>query len=267
MPKRPAPPARPIWRCLPSSATALTLKRSIGWRSRASRPSELTTSTSFHSSTSDTSTRTMRGSAARAAVSARRSSSTFSVAGMLQRRPRDRVEVGQHDRRDRDRPGGAAARRDLRRRARRLEHALVGQLLGVGVAGGVAAQDAHAQAQRDAAPDGLHAPFLEDVVGARAVLEVEIGVVAARAQRRRQQALGDRGVDRVERRGQRLAHDDDPLGAPRDRRRTRRRWPRAAWRISSSPPPSHSRPTAPNATISSRFTAARFSASLAAIAA
>src|SRR6185312_2505614 len=87
------------------------------------------------------------------------------------------------------------------RRARRLQHPVFGQLLGVRVAGGVAAQDAHAEPQRHAAPDRADPSLLEHEVGARAVLEVEIGVLTARAERRNQQPLGQPHIDGVERRG------------------------------------------------------------------
>ena len=61
------------------TATTLAPNRIIGWRSWANAPSEDTTSTSRHSSANEASTRTMRGSEARAAASARRSSAIFSA--------------------------------------------------------------------------------------------------------------------------------------------------------------------------------------------
>jgi hypothetical protein len=92
-----------------------------------------------------------------------------------------------------------------------VEHALPRQVLGVGVAGGVALGDADAEAEGHAATDGLDLLFLEDVVGGDPVLVVEVGVVAAGVERRRQEPLGQRGVDgtiaaRREWRGQRRGH-------------------------------------------------------------
>ena len=186
-----------------------------------------------------------------------------------ERRLEDPVAIGQRHRAHGDRPRRRAAGGDLRRGARRLGHARFVELLGVRVAGGVTTQHADAQSQRHAAPDGADAAILEDVVRARAVLEVKVGVIAARRQRGRQQPFGQRGIDRVQRRqghrrsgGHRRASGARPASDP-----SVPSIASAAWRICSSLPPSQTRPTAPNVTISSMRMSARFSASLAARAA
>ena len=154
--------------------------------------------------------------------------------------------MGQRHGADVDGPRRRTAGRDLRRGPRRLQHPILGQLFRVRVAGGVAAQHAHAQAQRHAAPDGADAAVLQDEVGAAAVLEVEVGVVAARAQRRGQQPFGQTGVDRVQRRSCdcRLirrtggAHERAPPAEPARPLNdfSDASTASAAWRISSSRP-------------------------------
>ncbi len=126
----------------------------------------------------------------------------------LQRRAIDLVEVRQRHRPDGHRPWRRATRGDLPGGAGGLAHARLGQLLGVGVPGRVALQDAHAQAEHDALAHRAHPPLLEHEVGSGSVLEVQIRVVAARPQRLRQQPLGHRHVDAVEGADHCLAHAD-----------------------------------------------------------
>ena len=67
-------------------------------------------------------------------------------------------------------------------------HRLFRQVFGVGVAGGLAAQHAHAQAQGHAAARRLDLLFFVGVAGVVAVLEEQVGVVAATRKRRREQS-------------------------------------------------------------------------------
>ena len=115
---------------------------------------------------------------------------------------------------DGDRDGRvAAARRDLARGLRRVRHLFPREVLAVRVARGVAARDAHAEAERDAAAERADLLLLERVVRGDAELEVEVGVVAARTERDVEQAVRELRIDRSrascrERRAQRRGKND-----------------------------------------------------------
>src|SRR5690606_31253536 len=100
--------------------------------------------------------------------------------------------------------------------------------------------------------DRLDLLLLEGVVGGDAVLEVEVGVVAAALKRGREQALGDRGVDRElaaggergpRQRGRGVSGHGRvyPLWARPSSRSRAASTARAASRISASRPPSQTR--------------------------
>ena len=74
--------------------------------------------------------------------------------------------------------------RDLRGGARGARHRLQRQLLAVGVAGGVALHHAHAEAHADRAAGRLEDALFEHVAAGDAVLEEQVGVVAALARAR-----------------------------------------------------------------------------------
>jgi hypothetical protein len=144
------------------------------------RPSEVKTRISLICSTREASTLTTRESAARAALVGGVQERQLVGRGLDQRRALDRVVVGQGHRVDRDRLGAAAARGDLTGDPRGVGHALPGQLLGVGVAGGVALVDPDAEPEGDPAADALDLLFFERVARGDAELEVQVGGVAAR---------------------------------------------------------------------------------------
>ena len=90
-----------------------------------------------------------------------------------------------------------AAARDLRGRLGCVLHRVPIELLDVRVARRVALLHADAEPHRDAARGALQDPFVEDEPTGGAVLEEEIGVVAAFRQRDREQTLGELRVDLV----------------------------------------------------------------------
>jgi hypothetical protein len=74
-------------------------------------------------------------------------------------------------------------------------HGVPVELFHVGVPGGVALLDAHAEPHRHASRGALQDSVVEDEAARGAVLEEEVGVVAAAGQGDRQELLGDGGVD------------------------------------------------------------------------
>ena len=85
--------------------------------------------------------------------------------------------------------------RDQGSRARRVQNPLRRQVIGVGVAGALAGNDANAAARRNSLRSRFDHRFVKAQRGRRHVFEVEVGIVAACRKRRRQIALH---VDRVE---------------------------------------------------------------------
>ena len=107
----------------------------------------------------------------------------------------------------------ASAARDLRRGLRRALHRVPVELLDVGVAGRVALLDAHPEPHRDAARGALEDALVEDEAAGRAVLEEEVGVVAARAPSATARSLlGEGGVDRATARRARTGRGRGPSG-------------------------------------------------------
>ena len=94
-----------------------------------------------------------------------------------------------------DRRRRSPAARDLRGGLGGALHRVPVESLDVGVAGRVALLDAHAEAHRHAARGALEDPLVEDEPAGGAVLEEEIGVVAAAAERDGEQLAGERRVD------------------------------------------------------------------------
>src|SRR5581483_4416350 len=84
---------------------------------------------------------------------------------------------------------------DARRGARGLAHTVLAEVLGIGVARGVAADHADADALQHAAAGALHRLLLEQQARRLAVLEVQVGVIAALAERARQQIFHHGRVD------------------------------------------------------------------------
>ena len=78
---------------------------------------------------------------------------------------------------------------DERRGARRAQNFFRRQVVGVGVAGTLAGDDSDSTACRNALRGRFHHGFIERDGGGGEIFEVQIGVVAARAQRRAQIAL------------------------------------------------------------------------------
>jgi hypothetical protein len=101
---------------------------------------------------------------------------------------------GQRHRRQR-----AAGRRDLPGRARRLAHPRRGKLLGVGVAGGIPAHDAHPKTDDESPAHAAHLRLFQNKIGRAAELEVQVGVLPARGQGLAQQSFSHRRVDRDKR--------------------------------------------------------------------
>ena len=78
---------------------------------------------------------------------------------------------------------------DERRGARRAQNFFRRQVVGVGVAGTLAGDDPDSAACRNALRGRFHHGFIERDGGGGEIFEVQIGVIAARAQRRSQIAL------------------------------------------------------------------------------
>ena len=165
--------------------------------SPAMRPSLVTIITRFSSSMKLTSTRAMLESYARAA----RVGAPDQV-DLVGRRDSDgarvrAIVVGRLVVHDVDGRRRVAARGDARRRVRRAAHRVAVEIFGVRVADGVALDDADADALRRAAARGLHRLLLERDVRAFAMLEEQLGVLAAAAHRHAEQVGGDAVVDAV----------------------------------------------------------------------
>ena len=79
------------------------------------------------------------------------------------------------------RPPGSARRLRSGPRSGRARHRLALEVLDVGVAGGVALHDAHAEPERDGAAGGLEDALVVAVAAGGAVLEEQVRVVAAAA--------------------------------------------------------------------------------------
>ena len=84
-----------------------------------------------------------------------------------------------------DRRLGRSAR-DQRRGARGMQNSLRRKIVGVGIAGALSGNDAHAAARRNPLRGGLHQRLIHHQRGRGQVFEIEVGVIAARRKRRGQ---------------------------------------------------------------------------------
>ncbi len=85
------------------------------------------------------------------------------------------LETGLHD--------GRRTFRDVRRDARRFANFLGTQIVAVGVAGALARNDAHADAEAHALGRALDDPFVDADGGGGQIFEIKVGIFAARGER------------------------------------------------------------------------------------
>ncbi len=181
---RPPPPQRAFWRMPSRSERQETLKRTRGWTSPAMRPSLVKIAIVLELVDEvDVDAGDRAVVVARGLVGAAQELDLIGrgyVDGAGCRRVVARGLVVH----DVDRRGALAAGRDLRGGVGGAHHGVAAEVLGVGVADGLAQEHAHAEALAEAAVGALDRLLLELDVAGVLVLEVELRVVAAPRQRR-----------------------------------------------------------------------------------